>query len=238
MFSRISLLIILLCSSGFSQSMDAPPVSAESPYLVGELLVLTQDTESEKTKWIVPEGYTGSILQTRTQLATIPSQSGTMEFIFVEVGESITYTRIDVTIHKTAPPSSISSKPKKTISPPPKLENAFSSPIKKKSENPFGDITPDPVDPDKSLRKTAAFTNDPLPILIMYTAPFDCPACDMWKKDVYPKLSVGGWKYAEEKTGQGIKAFPSFEVRLGDKRTFHEGYLTMAQINSILEGLK
>ena len=204
MFSRIIFLMIFTCSI----------VNAQDSYMVGELLVLTQPTDAEQTKWIIPEGYEGEILQTRTQLATVPTQTGTMEFLFIEVGETVTYTRIFIEVHKEVPPQPVPNQ----------------SSVNK---NPF-----DGLEKVLDRRRTPPVTNDPAPILVMYTAPFSCPSCDKWKKEVYPKLSTGGWKYAEEKTGVGINAFPSFEVRLGNKRSFHEGYLTMDQINTLLEGLK
>jgi hypothetical protein len=185
----------------------------------GQLLVLEGVGVEGNTRWILPDEYDGKALRTATQLALIPTNVGALEIILVTAnGDEIGFARHNVRV---------SALPVPEVAPAPKGPPKVAAEVK--------------IHEPKKLaeRKTAKVTDDPRPMLIYYSMPVFqgyCPACVKWKAEEFDKLR--GWTYAEESSGKGISAFPSFEVRSGGHSQFIEGYQTAAQLKAIAKSLE
>ena len=210
---RFPVLLFLLtaAAAGNAAEIQGPETVQE-----GQLLVLEGVGVEGNSRWIVPDEYDTKALRTATHLALIPTNVGALEIILVTAnGDEIGFARHSVRV--SALPV-----PKEPKGPPKVAEVKIHEPKK--------------LEPQ---RKTAKVSDDPRPMLIYYTMPADqgyCPPCVKWKSDEFPQLR--GWTYAEENSGKGITAFPSFEIRAGGHSQFVEGYMTADQLKAIAKNLE
>lgn len=70
--------------------------------------------------------------------------------------------------------------------------------------------------------------------IVMLTAPFTCPPCEVWKRTWEPKFEQQGWTVVHSQPME-LERYPSFRVYVNGQWFSHEGQLTGDNVRRMLE---
>ena len=70
----------------------------------------------------------------------------------------------------------------------------------------------------------------------IFTRP-NCPPCDQWKMQVMPGLIAAGWKVIEKPAAANLSS-PYFQICTNGQCQEFQGYLSMGQMNSIVDRIR